>query len=214
MSHFGLVCPPGTSHVTGLTTIARELCRRGHRATIFNIADVEGLAQKEGMAFHPLGAKDHPKGSFAKFSEKFSHLHGMEALQFGIKIAINEIVMLLEEAPEAMRRAGVTALLIDQGQVAGSTLAERLDLPFISICNAVPFDPDIFVPPSFTSWEPPTSWLGRLRIRAAYRALDWATTPMRHKINSYRKTWGFKALHSVYDSFFANPRTFAANGRF
>ena len=37
MHHFGLICPPGTSHVTALTGIARELCRRGHRATVFNI---------------------------------------------------------------------------------------------------------------------------------------------------------------------------------
>jgi hypothetical protein len=39
--------PPGTSHVTGLTTIARGLCGRGHRATVFNILDVEDLARRE-----------------------------------------------------------------------------------------------------------------------------------------------------------------------
>ena len=69
MAHFGLVCPPGTSHVTGLTTVARELCGRGHRATVFNILDVEALAEREGVGFRPLGVQDHPKGAFKASSQ-------------------------------------------------------------------------------------------------------------------------------------------------
>ena len=141
MHHFGLVCPPGTSHVTALTGIARELCRRGHRATVFNILDVEDLAKREGMRFHPLGIEHHPKGSFQKFADQFGQKHGVEALRLGLKVAREEIKMLLEEAPDAMRAAGVTALLVDQGQPAGSTLAERLSVPFVTFCNAVPVIP-------------------------------------------------------------------------
>jgi zeaxanthin glucosyltransferase len=126
MAHFGLICSPSTSHVTALTTIARELCERGHRATVFNIPDVEELARRERVSFHPIGAKDHPKGSFKKFSETFSRMHGLQAMRFGAKVALNEIVMLLEEAPEAMRTTGVTILVVDQWQPAGSTIAERL----------------------------------------------------------------------------------------
>src|SRR5687768_13085736 len=118
MHHFGIICPPGTSHVTALTTIARELCQRGHRATVFNILDVEERARSEGVEFYPLGEKNHPKGSFQKFAERFGRMQGVEAMRFGIQMAVEEIVMLLEEAPEAIRQAGVTALLVDQGQLA------------------------------------------------------------------------------------------------
>jgi MGT family glycosyltransferase len=199
--HFGLICPPGTSHVTALATIARELCQRGHRATVFNIADVEELAHKEGLEFCAIGAKDHPKGSFQEFSQKFGQMHGLEALRFGMKIALHEIAMLLEEAPDAIRTAGVTALLIDQGQPSGSTIAERAGLPFITVCNAVQVDPDPNVPPALVNWGPATSPLGRLRNRLAYRFLDLAATPMRKEINAYRTRWGLKPLRSLFHTF-------------
>ena len=47
MEHFGLICPPLPSHVTGMTAIAREFVRRGHRATMFNIADARALTLSE-----------------------------------------------------------------------------------------------------------------------------------------------------------------------
>ncbi len=199
--HLGLICPPGASHVTGLTTIARELCRRGHRATVFNIADVEELARREGVGFRPLGAKEHPKGSFKRFSEKLSRMHGMSAMRFSMRVALSEISMLLEEAPGAMGEAGVTALLVDQGQPVGSTLAEVLGVPFVTICNAVPINPDPGVPPSIVSWGPASSRLGRFRNRVGYRLFDLAATPMRRKINACRRSWGQKPLRSIYDTF-------------
>ena len=52
-------------------------------------------------------------------------------------------IKLLEEAPDAMRATGVTALLVDQGQPAGSTIAERLPrfagifAVILVVCSAV-----------------------------------------------------------------------------
>jgi zeaxanthin glucosyltransferase len=200
MAHFGLVCPPGTSHVTGLTTIARELCGRGHRATVFNILDVEDLARREGVEFRALGVKDHPLGAFKAFSDRQSQLQGLEALRFGMTMARREMAMLLEEAPDAMRDAGVTALLIDQGQPAGSTLAERLNVPFVTICNALAANPDPSVPPAMLGWDLATTWAGRLRIRAAHRIFDLAATPLRNVINGYRRQWHLPPLRSIYQT--------------
>jgi UDP:flavonoid glycosyltransferase YjiC (YdhE family) len=198
MAHFGLICPPGPSHVTASTTIARELCGRGHRATAFNIPDVEELATKEGVEFHALGATDHPKGSFKEFSEKFGRLRGMKARRFGLKVALDEVAMLLNEAPDAMHAAGVTALFVDQGQPAGSTIAERLAVPFVTICNAVSDDPDPAVPPAMVGWGPATSWTGRLRNRTAWWMFDLAATPIRRRIDAFRRTWNLTPLRSLY----------------
>jgi zeaxanthin glucosyltransferase len=200
MAHFGLVCPPGTSHVTGLTTIARELCRRGHRATVFNILDVEDLARRESVGFVALGVRKHPKGAFKAFSDTLSRLQGIDALRFGLKVAREEIAMLLEEAPDAMTETGVTALIVDQGQPAGSTIAERLNVPFVTVCNAVPVNRDPAVPLSGTSWGPAQSWTDRLRNRACYRLFDLAARPLRQTINSYRARWGMTPLRSLFDT--------------
>jgi zeaxanthin glucosyltransferase len=198
--HFGLVCPPGSSHVTGLTTVARELCRRGHRATVFNVLDVEDLAAREGIPFCAIGVKNHPKGAFRAFTETFGRLNGMKALRLGLKVALDELSMLLTEAPDAMQNAGVTALIVDQGQPAGSTIAERLGVPFVTLCNAVPADPDPLVPPSVVPWLPPTTFAGRARVRAAHWLFDAAATPLRNKINVFRRAWGFARLRSLYST--------------
>ena len=143
-----------------------------------------------------MGADEHPLGSLRKFSEKLSTLKGLPALRFGLATAVEEIEMLLRDAPGAMRASGVTALIVDQGQPAGSTLAERLRLPFVTVCNAVtgpPF-PDPAVPPSLTPWQYTSQWLGRLRNRAAYSGIEFGLGPVLRAINRARKDWGFRAL--------------------
>src|SRR5579862_4869799 len=109
MAHFGLIFPPGTSHVTATTTIARELVRRGHRATAFNFLDVEELVRREGVEFCPLGVKRQPKGAVQRNFEVLGRAGGLKFLRLGMKLALLEINILLEEAPAAMRAAGVTA---------------------------------------------------------------------------------------------------------
>jgi len=181
--------------------VARELCTRGHRATVFNILDVEDLARREGVEFRPLGEQVHPRGAFKAFSDRQSQLEGLQALRFGLTMARNEIAMLLEEAPDAMRTAGITALLVDQGQPAGSTIAERLNVPFVTICNALASNPDPQAPPAIMGWGPSKTSFGRLRSRFAYWAFDRAATPLRSAINRYRKAWSLTPLRSLYDTF-------------
>lgn len=56
----------------------------------------------------------------------------------------------LEEAPEAIRVAGIEGLLVDQVTPAGETVAEVLGLPFVTVCNALALNPDPAVPPAVT----------------------------------------------------------------
>jgi zeaxanthin glucosyltransferase len=197
MAHFGLICPPGPSHVTALTGIARELCRRGHRATLFGVLDVETLARHEGVEFHPLGARKFPRGALEAFTLQLSHLHGFKVMAFARQKELDEITMFLEEAPDAMRTAGVTALLIDQVLVPGSSIAEHLNVPFITVCNAAPMDSDPGVPLPYLGWGPASSWAGRMRIRIAWRLLELVLTPLRNTINAYRKAWNLKPLRTI-----------------
>ena len=197
MTHFGLLCPPVPSHVTCLAGIARELCRRGHRATLFSVLDMETLARREGVEFYPLGANRFPKGALEAFTAQLSHLHGLKVMSFAKQTELAEMTMFLEEAPEAMRTAGVTTLLIDQVLALGSSIAEHLKVPFITVCNAAPMDSDPGVPLPYLSWGPASSWAGRMRIRIAWRILELVLTPLRKKINAYRKAWGLTPLRTI-----------------
>ena len=98
MAHFGLVCPPGTSHVTGLTTIARELCRRGHRATVFNILDVKISPGAKAWG-SGRSASEAPQGRLQGILRHAGSPAGHGRLRFGLQVAREEIAMLSRKHP-------------------------------------------------------------------------------------------------------------------
>ncbi len=201
MEHFGLLCPPLPSHVTGMTAIARELLRRGHRATMFNIEDARALTLSEGTEFVPIGTEDHPEGSLADFSRAVAQLKGIPALRFGIRAAEKEADSLLRDVPAAMMSRGVTAIVGDQGSPVCSSIAERLGIPFFSVCNAIAANRDPSLPPSFAGWKPGHHPLIRLRNRAANLMVDSAVKPITRTINRYRSQWGLPALRKLEETF-------------
>src|ERR1700689_5166694 len=201
MEHFGLICPPLASHVTGMTAIARELVRRGHRATMFNIADARGLTLSEGTEFVPIGTEDHPEGSLAEFSRAVAQLKGIPALRFGIRAAEKEADSLLRDVPAAIGLHGVTAIVGDQGSPVCSSIAERFGMLFFSVCNAVAANRDPSLPPPFAGWKPGHHPLIRLRNRAANLAVDSAMRPITRTINRYRRQWGLPALRKLEETF-------------
>src|SRR5437763_191056 len=124
MAHFGIVCPPSASHITGFAAIGRELIRHGHRATVFNILDARPVSEREGLHFVPVGTDQFPLGFYKHFLEKQASLGGMAAARYGIAASVNEIDMWLTEGVHAIRDASVDALLVDKLEFAGSTVAE------------------------------------------------------------------------------------------
>jgi zeaxanthin glucosyltransferase len=201
MEHFALICPPLPSHVTGMTAIARELIRRGHRATMFNIADARGLTLSEGTEFVPVGTEDHPEGSLAEFSRTVAQLKGIPALRFGIRAAQKEADSLLRDVPAAMQLHGVTAIIGDQGSPVCSSIAERFGMPFFTVCNAIAANRHPSLPPSFAGWKPGNHPLIRLRNQAANLAVDSVVGQVTRTINRYRRQWGLPELRKLEETF-------------
>jgi MGT family glycosyltransferase len=110
--------------------------------------------------------------------------------------------MFCREGPEAIRKAKVDALLVDQMEPAGGTIADYLGLPFITICNALAINRDPDVPPPFTPWlyrEP--GFASRLRNRLGYAIGDVTTKPITRVIAKYREVWKLPRLATPDDSF-------------
>lgn len=57
-------------------------------------------------------------------------------------------MMLFRDAPAAIRDEGIDALLIDQIELVGGTVAEHRGLPFVSVAAALPINTDPSVPPT------------------------------------------------------------------
>ena len=84
--------------------------------------------------------------------DALGRLAGFTALRFTIRAVAATTAMECRELPDAIRAAGVEALLVDQMEPAGGAVAERLGLPFVTVCNALLINRDPVAPPPFTPW--------------------------------------------------------------
>src|ERR1700751_2327676 len=130
MARIGVFCFPGTGHINPMT--ARALERRGHEVVIFGIADTKARIRAAGIEFLQIGAADYPPGTLGRLDEHLGALKGLATFRFTVERVRNTARMILRDGPEAVRRARVDALLVDEADMGG-TVAEHLGLPFVSV---------------------------------------------------------------------------------
>ncbi len=188
--HIGLICPEISGHLNPMTTLGRELKRRGYRVSLIGILDGQAKAEAAGLEFIAIGVRDNLLGSRAKFVAELGKLQGRAALQFTIEGFRQASLVQLRDGPEAIRAAGIDGLLIDQVSAVAGAVADYLDLPYVTICNALAanYEPD--VPPLVTSWPyRPTPW-GRTRNRLGYALLNHTLLPITRLVRRQRADWG------------------------
>ena len=201
MTHFGIITPPVSGHLHPFSALGRELQERGHRVTCFQMPDLEDKIRAEGIDFRPIGESDHPLGSLPRSLAQLGRLHGLGALRFTIRAVAQTSVMVCRDAPAAIRSAGVEALLVDQMEPAGAAVAEHLQLPFITICNALAMNREPLVPPPFTPWNYEEAGWAKLRNGIGYAVSDWMTRPVAKAVGEYRANWKLPPVHSPDESF-------------
>jgi MGT family glycosyltransferase len=198
--HLGIVSPPVSGHINPFAALGRELRRRGHRVTWFHMVDLAERIDREGLDFVPIGLKDHPPGSLPESLAQLGRLQGWPALRFTIQAIRQTTQMLCRDLPQALRSAGVDALLVDQTEPAGGSVAEHLGLPFITVCNALALNRDPYVPPPFTPWTYRRSQWARLRNAAGYAVSDRLMSPVKNVLLDYRQKWRLKPFRSAEDA--------------
>ena len=108
--------------------------------------------------------------------------------------------MMHEELPNAVRDAGVTVLLVDQLSAAGSTVADVLGLPFVTIANALLVNREPTVPPYFTGWFPGHSLWARWRNQLGNAVLDRLAAPLWRDLQNQRRRFGLKPFRQKIEA--------------
>lgn len=196
MTHFGIICPAATGHLNPMTTLGYELQKRGHRVTLVGILDAQPKTLAAGLEFQAIGESEFPSGTMAELFTQLGKLSGLAALRYTIAWVRSTAAMFLREAPKAIKEAGIEALLVDQVSSQGGTIAEFLDIPFVTVCSAMMLNRDISVPPFNTPWSYSPTLLAQLRNRAGYELLNLVGKPIREVIAQYRREWKLP-LHST-----------------
>ena len=198
---FGIVTPPVSGHLHPFGALGRELIARGHSVTVFHMPDLASRVQREGLDFCAIGEVDHPAGSLEKSMAGLAKLDGLAAVRFTVKAVQKTTEMICREGPQAMRSAGVDALLVDQMEPGGGAIAEHLGIPFVTICNALLLNAEPGVPPPFTAWSCDGGVWPRLRNRLGYGLSRRTLKPIEKTVGAYRKTWRLAPLRRPEDSY-------------
>jgi zeaxanthin glucosyltransferase len=196
MTHFGIICPTAAGHLNPMTTLGYELKQRGHRVTVIGIEDARPKALAAELEFQVIGKLDFPTGSTKELFTQLGNSSGFKALKYTLTWITNNANIVLRDAPAIIEVAGIEALLVDQASPEGGTVAEHLNIPFVSVCSAIMLNREINVPPFTTAWNYNRSWWGLLRNRIGYAMLNRLGISLRQVINNYRQQWNLSCYTS------------------
>lgn len=201
MSHIGILSVPFYSHLQCLSSIGQELRDRGHRVTVFNIEDVGERTLARGLEFRAVCQASLPLGTLSKLEAGWTDPKrrvGVRSL-IGMLRAAN--AGLFEEAPRAIKEAGVEVLLVDQDCPIGATVADVLDMPYVTVCAAAPAHHENTIPPASSPWPYSTGLWAQLRNQAAFALFELVSRPLLSDLNHWRRKAKLPEYSMFEDSF-------------
>ena len=161
--HLGMICPEMTGHLNPMTTLGRELDRRGHQVSFLVGPRAYERVARAGLDVVPCG--EAADAELAAAAVRLGELSGIAAMRFCGRMLRRMTEVTFSDAPRAIREARIDALVVDQISPAGAVVAEQLGVPYVVACNALACHIDPSVPPPPLAWKYRAGWLGRLRNR-------------------------------------------------
>jgi zeaxanthin glucosyltransferase len=201
MKHFGIISPPVAGHLDPFCAIGRELTGRGHRVTVFHMADVGPKVLRERLEFAVIGHIDHPVGTLPRTLGTIGKLSGVSAMRYTVQAAARSSEMFLRDLPGALKASKVNVLLVDQMEPGGASVADYMRLPYVTVCNALVLNRDELTPPPFTNFRFADTRFARIRNRLGYAVGKRAVDPITTTTNRYRKRWRLPEYQQPDDSF-------------
>jgi zeaxanthin glucosyltransferase len=201
VTHIGLLCPSASGHLNPMTTLGHELHQRGHRVTLVGPLDAQVKTLAAGLEFQVMGEAEFPLGVTQQALAKLGQLSGLAAFRFTIALFQQITTSLLKDAPAAIKSAGIEFLIIDQTSFGGSTVAQFLDLPFVSVCCALMINQDPNAPPFNLGWPYSPSGWARFRNQMGYKLINLTAKPIIKLIRDCREQWHLPPFQHPDDAF-------------
>jgi zeaxanthin glucosyltransferase len=201
MRRIGILSFASPGHYYPVTALGRRLQSRGHEVVYFQVADLEPPIRAAGLEYRQIGRKDFPPGTLRKLDEELGKLKGLAGLRCALRRLARTSMMVLRDAPAAIRDEGVDALIVDQVEMAGGTVAQHLGLPFVSVALTLPLNLDASVPSVSFPWSHGIAPAARLRNRLGNAFLELVSSANLRTINRQRRAWGLPSARGLNSLF-------------
>lgn len=167
--HIGLYCPAETGHLNTMMPIGEALLKRGHRVIFIGLEDARSKVEAVGINFFPVAAKDFPKGSMEEIFKTLGELEGFSALLYTVNAFRDVSKMILKDGAIACKALNLDGMVVDQSTVEGAAIANYLDIPYVTVCSALPFNQEASIPPVFTTWAYQNTGWSKFRNQLAHQ---------------------------------------------
>ncbi|PZU96763.1 MAG: glycosyl transferase family 1 [Pseudanabaena sp.] len=201
MSHIGIICVPATGHLNTLIPLGYELKQRGHQVTLIGTLDAQEKTEVAGLNFLAYAEKSRPLGFTPQSLVKMGGLSGSAALKYSIELFRESAIVTMKEGLEVVRAAKVDLLLIDQASFGASSIAEYLQIPFITVTSTIMLNREESIPPFNFGWKYSDSAIAKLRNKLGYKLLDRLIKPISQTVNSLRSEWGLPPFQQSSDAY-------------
>ena len=129
-----------------------------------------------------------------------SNLNGSSNLSYTIAYYKKEAEIILTDVPVAIELEGIEAIIVDQTERAGGTVAEYKGKPFITVCSALALNQELDIPPLYTPWRYQPSWWFRQRNRLGYFTYNRITHPVQKVVQLQRQRWNLPSQKTIDDA--------------
>jgi zeaxanthin glucosyltransferase len=205
MSRIGFFCFVGTGHLNPAIGLGGQLAARGHEVTIFHTAIAKGSVRKSGLNFWQIEdpIEGTPRQQLLHTGKRGSWIAPRSVL-FAETVRENAY-RVLRAGRDAVRKAGMQALVIDQADLAAGSVADFLGLPFVTLSTFPPVVLDAYSPPTFFDWDPDTTYSSLLRNRIGNALVRYMASPVIRMVNATRRDWGLAPFRNLDEMFSQQP---------
>jgi len=182
------ICPPLQGHINPMSAIAQGLKKRGLNIKFIGLLDAINYIRDFDLII--IGNKEFPKGSIFKITQKMSKRKGLRMGRIWQKKFANKWSdVVCKELPQIIKDESIDLIICDQLEPAVALVADYLNIPFITICNAMAIVMDLALPPFFVSWDYKIS-KRRLKINNGfYMIADFILKHDTRILEKWRKKW-------------------------
>src|SRR4051812_17328802 len=132
MAIIGTICPRLTGHLNPLTTLCRELQRRGHRVIFYQLPLAVEKIRSRGFEVRCFGEKEYSPDEDLKNRQLMATLSGYKALRHTRGRIIWGGGLLIRQVPAMLREDRMELMLVDQVSRGGGTAWKLAGVPFLT----------------------------------------------------------------------------------
>ena len=121
MAIIGTICPNIPGHLNPLTTLCRELQRRGHRVIFYQAPLAAEKIRSRGFEVRCFGEKEYSLEEDLKNQQVLATLSGYKAFRHTRDSIIRAVGLVIRQVPAMLRDDRIELMLVDQVSMGGGT---------------------------------------------------------------------------------------------